>query len=105
MGGYEPAEHFRCTIASFTDDATKATAEYFGVWRIDAGACAELPCTSFPANLGSLGDATLPSGYSTSTCGSNVDESGNFSMASGKNCSVTCAPGYVPKDDQREFVC
>jgi len=98
--GYEPAEHFRCTIASMTGDYS-ATAEYFGVWRIAEDACAEKPCLTYPDTLGPL-DGPLPTGYSTADC-SEHRVGGNYSMTSGANCSVTCTAGYKPT--AREFVC
>merc|ERR1719359_1964613 len=45
--GYEPAEHFRCTIASMEGDHA---------------ACAPKPCLTYPESLGPI-DGPLPTGY------------------------------------------
>jgi len=107
--GYEPVEHFRCTIASMSDPSDSAVAEYFGVWRIDEGACAEKPCLEYPSVLGGLGDAALPQGYDSTDCRTMLALDGNFTMDSGRNCSVHCKAGYKAStdadDDAREFVC
>jgi len=101
--GYEPAEHFRCTIASM-DGPYSATAEYFGVWDISPDACAEKPCLTYPSNLG----PPLPAAYSSTDCHT-YEVGGNFSLASGMNCTVMCAAGYKPTggggDEARLFVC
>jgi hypothetical protein len=105
--GYEPAEHFRCTIASMEGEYA-ATAEYFGVWSIDEKACAPKPCLTYPASLGPMA-GPLPEGYSSSDCDGKVDALGNFTLASAMNCTVTCASGYVPTggagDEDRLFEC
>merc|ERR1719478_304294 len=104
--GYEPGVHFRCTIASMEE--YPATAEYFGVWDIREDACEPLPCEDYPEDaLGLLG-AELPTGYSTATCGTKLLDDGNFSLPSGENCSITCAPGWEPDGTGVEadlFVC
>jgi hypothetical protein len=92
--GYEPAEHFRCTIASMEGDHA-ATAEYFGVWSIDDAACAPKPCLTYPESLGPI-DGPLPTGYSSTDCDTMLDGLGNYSLASGANCTVTCSAGYMP---------
>jgi len=105
--GYEPAEHFRCTIASMEGDHA-ATAEYFGVWSIDEAACAPKPCLTYPESLGPI-DGPLPTGYSSTDCATVVDGLGNYSLASGANCTVTCSAGYTPTggagDEDRLFEC
>jgi hypothetical protein len=106
--GYEPAEHFSCTIASMGEgDPYAATAEYFGVWSIDEAACAPKPCLTYPESLGPIGG--LPTGYSSTNCHTMVDELGNFSLPSGMNCTVECSAGYMPTggagDAGRLFEC
>jgi hypothetical protein len=105
--GYEPAEHFSCTIASMEGDYA-ATAEYFGVWRIDDAACAPKPCLEYPGSLGPI-EGPLPTGYSSTDCDTVLDGEGNFSLASGLNCTVTCSAGYMPVggagDKDRLFEC